>query len=271
MTENENIQKVINIALAEVGYLEKRNGDISYLYDKVGNSGYGNLTKYGYEMHQLYPKTMDYPAAWCCAFCNWCFYKAFGFSTAQKMIRGNFDDYTVNSAQMYKNKGAYYKSNPKVGDQIFFRNNIRICHTGLVYAVDSKYVYTVEGNTSNASGVIANGGAVSKKKYLLTYNRIDGYGRPAYNLINDFGANLVSTSKPTIPSATPNLAYGSKGNAIKNLQKCLNYIMKSSLVTDGSFGPKTETLLKQFQTKYNLEVDGVYGKTSRKKFQELIK
>ena len=30
------------------------------------------------------------------------------------------------------------------------------------------------------SGVVANGGAVEKKKYKLTYSRIAGYGRPKY-------------------------------------------------------------------------------------------
>lgn len=53
-----------------------------------------------------------------------------------------------------------------------------MAHTGLVYRVDGTYVYTIEGNTSGANGVVANGGGVCKKKYRLTYNRIAGYGRP---------------------------------------------------------------------------------------------
>ncbi len=58
-----------------------------------------------------------------------------------------------------------------------------MCHTGLVIAVDSKRVYTIEGNTSSAKGVVPNGGAVREKSYLLTYSRIGGYGRPKYELI----------------------------------------------------------------------------------------
>lgn len=184
--------KVIAIAEAEVGYLEKRNGN--NLYDKTANAGDANYTKYGYEMHQVYPSVMDYPAAWCDAFVDWCFYKAFGVSNAKALLGGNFDDYTPNSAQLYKNKGAYYKSNPKVGDQIFFNNGTRICHTGLVYKVDGSYVYTIEGNTSNASGVVANGGGVAKKKYTLNYAKIDGYGRPNYD-------SVANTSKPDTPAA----------------------------------------------------------------------
>lgn len=88
------------------------------------------------------------------------------------------------SRQYYKNKGQLYDE-PEPGDQIFFYpsdgiGGSAIAHTGLVYKVDSTYVYTIEGNTSGASGVIANGGGVCRKKYKLNYNRIAGYGRPNY-------------------------------------------------------------------------------------------
>lgn len=174
------VDKVLKIAEEEVGYLEKKSN--SQLYDKTANAGSANYTKYGKEMHDIYPSIMDFPAAWCDAFCDWCFYKAYGISTAKSLIGGNFDDYTVASAQKYKDKGAWYTSNPKVGDQIFFKNSTRICHTGLVYKVDNTYVYTIEGNTSGASGVIANGGGVCKKKYDLNYSSIAGYGRPKYDV-----------------------------------------------------------------------------------------
>jgi glucan-binding YG repeat protein len=44
-------------------------------------------------------------------------------------------------------------------------------------------VYTIEGNTSSGSEVIANGGAVCQKEYALTNSRIDGYGRPDWSLV----------------------------------------------------------------------------------------
>ena len=169
---SNTVDKVIKIATQEVGYLEKKSN--SNLDSKTSNAGYNNYTKYGRDMHNIYPQIMDFPAPWCDAFVDWCFYKAYGVTTAKSLLCGNFDDYTVASAQMYKNKKSYYKSNPIVGDQIFFKNSKGgICHTGLVYYVDSKYVYTIEGNTSGASGVIANGGGVFKKKYNLSYSRID--------------------------------------------------------------------------------------------------
>lgn len=174
------IDKLLSIAASEVGYLEKASG--KSLYDKTANAGSANYTKYGYEMHKLYPATMDYPAAWCDCFVDWCFVQAFGAEMAAKVLH-KFDDYTVNSAGYYKNNGEWYKS-PKVGDQIFFTSSSGgICHTGLVYAVDNTYVYTIEGNTSSTSGVVANGGCVRKKSYKLGYSRIAGYGRPNYSLV----------------------------------------------------------------------------------------
>ena len=174
------VDKVIKIALAEVGYLEKKSN--SQLYNKTANAGSNNYTKYGKEMHDIYPSVMDFPAAWCDQFCDWCFYKAYGIANAKGLIGGDFNDYTPSSANLYKKKNAWYTSNPKMGDQIFFKNSKRICHTGLVYDVDSTYVYTVEGNTSGASGVIANGGGVCKKKYKLNDPAIAGYGRPKYDI-----------------------------------------------------------------------------------------
>ena len=172
-------KKVIDIALDEVGYLEKAsNKDLDF---KKANAGYNNYTKYGRDMHKLYPSIMDFPAAWCDSFVDWCFYKAYGVTNAKSLLGGDFNDYTIASSQLYKNKNAWYTT-PKVGDQIFFKDSSgKICHTGLVYKVDDKNVYTVEGNTSSSEGVVANGGGVFKKSYSLYYSKIAGYGRPKYD------------------------------------------------------------------------------------------
>lgn len=249
-----NANKVIEIALAEVGYLEKRSN--SSLDSKTLNAGSANYTKYGRDMHSLYPSYMDFPAAWCDCFVDWCFYKAYGKTNAMKLLGGKFDDYTVNSAQLYKNKGAWYTSNPKVGDQIFFKNSSRICHTGLVYKVTSTTVYTIEGNTSGASGVIANGGGVCKKSYALNYNKIAGYGRPAYDKI----------SSSTSTSSFSTLEKGATGSDVKTMQKMLiacGYTC-GSFGADGDFGSGTLAALKAFQKDVNLDVDGLYGSASKK-------
>jgi hypothetical protein len=179
------VDKVIKVASNEVGYLEKSAAayrkDKDILWNKTAGAGSDNYTKYGYEMHKLYPSIMDFPAYWCDCFVDWCFNKAYGTSNAKALIGGDFNDYTVASAQLYKNKKAFHTNNPKVGDQIFFNNGSRICHTGLVVEVKGGYVYTIEGNTSGASGVVSNGGGVARKKYPINSARISGYGRPKYD------------------------------------------------------------------------------------------
>lgn len=171
-------EKVIAVALAEVGYLEKRsNKDLD---SKTANAGSDNFTKYA---RDLYPALQG--QAWCDMFVDWCFVQAFGKVKAQQLIGGGFSAYTPISAQYYKNKGQYHKSDPLPGDQIFFKNAVRICHTGIVVKVTSAKVYTIEGNTSAGSAVIPNGGAVCRKEYLLTAGGIDGYGRPDWSLVEE--------------------------------------------------------------------------------------
>ena len=223
--------KVIGIALAEVGYLEKESN--KKLDSKTANAGSANYTKYGRDMHDLYPSVMDFPAAWCDAFVDWCFQKAYGVSNAKGLLGGNFDDYTPNSAQLYKNKGAWYKT-PKVGDQIFFTNGTRICHTGLVYKVDGSKVYTVEGNTSGASGVIANGGGVCKKWYTLNYSRIAGYGRPKYDAEPSATESIASTNN----SVSTNVKNG-QAWLNRNYGSLLVAKRGAKLVEDGEYGKDT--------------------------------
>ena len=180
--------KVIEVALREVGYLEKSwsayKANPNIINDKSKGAGSDNITKYGIDMHKIYPATMDLYSAWCDAFVDWCFYQAYGVATAKSLLGGGFDDYTVASAQLYKNIGAYHKGTDgiKPGDQIFFQNGSRICHTGLVVVTDSSTIFTVEGNTSpqKKDAVEANGGGVWTKEYSYSNSRIDGYGRPPY-------------------------------------------------------------------------------------------
>lgn len=179
-------QKVIDIALSEVGYLEKASK--SNLDDKTANAGSGNYTKYASDL-AAYPyfNGSKQGAAWCAVFVAWCFVEAYGKDAALKLLcqptkaannAGAGCRYAMN---YFKTKNQFY-TDPQPGDMIFFYSSDKssIAHTGLVYKVDNSKVYTVEGNTSGASGVIANGGGVCTKSYSLSYARIVGYGRPDY-------------------------------------------------------------------------------------------
>ncbi len=174
--------KVIDIALNEVGYVEKATN--SNLDSKTGNAGSGNYTKYARDLDKINfyngPKN---GYAWCDVFVDWCFYKAFGKERALELTcqpeksTGAGCGFSMN---FYRAHSQFY-AKPKEGDQIFFTDETSIYHTGLVYKVDSSKVYTVEGNTSNVNYVDGNGGKVCKKSYPLGASCIAGYGRPKYD------------------------------------------------------------------------------------------
>lgn len=169
------VEKLIGIAKAEVGYLEKKsNKDLD---SKTANAGSGNYTKYA---RDLYPSLQG--QAWCDMFVDWCFVKTFGQVDAKRLICGGFSAYTPTSAQYYKDKGQWYQI-PEPGDQVFFKNSSRICHTGIAEKVSGGRVYTIEGNTSSGTTVIPNGGGVCEKSYPLDHPGIAGYGRPDWTLV----------------------------------------------------------------------------------------
>ena len=99
-------------------------------------------------------------------------------------LLGGFSGYTPTSAQYFKKMGRWHTDKPQEGDIVFFENSVRINHTGYVYKVNGSIVYTIEGNTSTAAGVIRNGGGVAAKEYPSNSARIAGYGRPDYSLVD---------------------------------------------------------------------------------------
>lgn len=203
------IDKVLSIAIQEVGYCEKSTAAVAknptVLDSKTDGAGNDNLTKYSRDLLRLIGSPYAQGVAWCDIYSDWCFVTAFGVELAKKMI-GGWSAYTPTSAQYYKKMGRWFTT-PKPGDQIFFKNSMRICHTGLVYAIDDKNVYTIEGNTSNSKGVVANGGCVVKKSYELNNSRIAGYGRPMYELIQDIPDKGYLYKGVDVSAAQQNIDY----------------------------------------------------------------
>lgn len=228
-----NVEKVITISKSEIGYLEKASN--SQLDSKTANAGKNNYTKYARDMDKIsgFYNGKKNGFAWCDVFVDWCFVQAYGVENAKRLLcqpvnsLGAGCKYSMN---YYKAKGQL-KTSPKIGDQIFFKNSSgTISHTGLVYNVDKSYVYTIEGNTSSTSGVVANGGCVCAKKYKLGYARIAGYGRPAY----DAQSTPTTTTTPT----------SSKSNAVLEWQKAA-VADGFSMGVDGAWGPECISIAKQ--------------------------
>lgn len=245
-------EKVIAIAVNEDGYLEKKSN--SNLDSPSANAGSANYTKYARDLDNLGvyngPKN---GYAWCDVFVDWCFVQAFGLELALRMTfqaKGGYGAGCTESARYYKERDAFHKTSPKVGDQIFFTNDggNTMYHTGLVIKVDTKKVYTIEGNTSSAAGVVANGGCVRQKSYSLTYNQIGGYGTPDYSLYKVETEETEMVEKKTVAIDGKNYTCGVIMKAGENYVRLRDFIQAGYGITydaktqvPGILAPQTRT------------------------------
>lgn len=185
--------KVIAVAVAEIGYKEKKSN--AQLDDKAANAGSGNYTKYARDFDQKYPKWYNGKKngyAWCDMFVDWCFLTAYGYENALRLLcqpEKSAGAGCTYSLRYYKNKGQFHTSGPKPGDQIFFGTSLdNSTHTGIVEKVTAQKVYTIEGNTSDQ---------VARRNYALTNSRILGYGRPAYDAVQETAPVVTPTAPVT--------------------------------------------------------------------------
>ena len=233
-----------NLAMAECGYVEKASD--KGLYRKTANAGHNNWTKYGKEMHKLLPSVMDEHAPWCDCWYDWLCMKLFGTATAKSLLAGNFDDYTIASANMYIKKKAWVDGDFKLGDQVFFSHDDRkvsqTYHTGMFLRYESEKTVTIEGNTSTASGVVDNGGAVCVKTYNRRKNQIVGAGRPNWKLCGRLTHDFPAPAE---------LSQGMKGPAVRVWQ------MICGTSVDGSFGPKTAAKTIEWKNAHGLDKTAV--------------
>lgn len=195
-----DVSKVIAVAVAEIGYKEKKSN--SQLDDKTANAGSGNYTKYARDFDQKFPKWYNGKKngyAWCDMFVDWCFLTAYGYENALRLLcqpEKSAGAGCTYSLRYYKSKGQFHTSGPKPGDQIFFGTSLdNSTHTGIVEKVTAQKVYTIEGNTSDQ---------VARRNYALSNSRILGYGRPAYDTVTETAPTPVvspAAPTPTEPSA----------------------------------------------------------------------
>ena len=257
--------EVIKIALNEVGYLEKTSN--ANLYNKTANAGKNNYTKYAYEMDTKYSGFYNGKKngfAWCDVWTDWCFVTAFGVEKAKELLCQPSKSLGAGckySMDYYKNKGQLH-SKAAVGDQIFFYNSKKtsIAHTGLVYNVDKSYVYTVEGNTSSASGVVANGGAVAKKKYKLNYALIAGYGRPKYDKeVMVYKPTVLEWQNAAMADGFKFHKYGADGQWGSECEG----VAKKAICKKQIVGYKNKNLTKIVQKSVGVDADGLFGNNTK--------
>jgi hypothetical protein len=261
------IEKIYAVAKEEVGYLEKATN--AYLDDKTKNAGYNNYTKYwrdtrmeGLMAQYGYPASSDFAggADWpyCADGVFWAFMKALGKSRALELLLHSGAAF-INCETMYQKAVSAKKlvTAPQAGAVVLFYNSKNVhYHTEFCYAVKNGIMYTIGWNTSGASSVIANGGGVCDKRYVIA-NTAAHYFMPAYK---------ESTATITVATgvSVTLLKYGSTGSAVKDMQTKLIALGYScgSCGADGDFGSGTLSAVKAFQTAQGLTVDGIYGENT---------
>jgi hypothetical protein len=152
----EQMPKVVASAKSQVGYREGKNNFTKYAADlikvKIAASWWQN-------------------APWCATFDVWNFYKA-GLTKLVPATPG-----CANAVAWWKSKKRF-SAYPAVGALVYYGPGGG-SHTGIVYAYDSTYIYTVEGNTNDNGSAEGNG--VYYKKRLRKSSYVYGYGYPAYS------------------------------------------------------------------------------------------
>lgn len=172
-------------------YLEKKSN--AYLDDFTKNAGDKNYTKFARDVNNWnQPGCQGQP--WCAVYQFWKLVKVFGLTKALQIMGGGF--YNCQSVTRHAKQKGTWHSTPKKGALIIFRNG---SHIGSVNSYDATYVYTNEGNTSSAPGVVANGGACRNKKYKLTDSAIDGYVWIDYGTTEDQKSTEIAVQLSKVP------------------------------------------------------------------------
>lgn len=192
-TDKENnknvlVQKLIDKAKGEIGYIETGN----------------NHTKYA-DKHIPFAQNK----AWCDTFVDSMFIEAYGRPNAQKML-GGIASGTETSKENFQRMRLWHSAKsdylPQPGDQIFFKNGENekrtVDHTGIVVKVENGKVYTIEGNTS-VNKRDSDGHGVESKVHNLKANNIVGYGTPNWDVLLKQNIQKPATEPEKTPEKQP--------------------------------------------------------------------
>jgi hypothetical protein len=179
MSDKGTADKLVEVALAEVGYIEG---------PKDNETKYGKYTKADFQ-------------PWCGSFVNWCGNEA-GVKIPNTV-------YTPGGAAAFKKAGQWIDTDiadPEAGDIAYFdfpSDGVdRISHVGIVVKDNEDgTVWCIEGNTtSKKKGSQRNGGEVCKQLRAFKKNKagvmisIVGFGRPKFGSSGKSSAAKSTTS-----------------------------------------------------------------------------
>lgn len=156
----------------------------------------------------------------------------------------------------YKSQ-AVSKNSLRPGDIVFFDwDHSGDCdHVGIVEAVGSSRITTIEGNTSSGnSGSQSNGDGVYRR--YRTRSQIARAIRPKYT---GGSSGSSGTADKEVSVTVLEIKQGSKGNTVRSAQTLLRYRFGYQIAVDGDFGPATAQAVRSFQRDRGLGVDGIIG------------
>ena len=252
-----------------VGYYEKASSSYAQTRAKSAfalNKGSNNYTYPGYLCGvQAQP--------WCAATVTTAIYEACGSKADAKEVMYGVYPY-VNCAQVWDaapnnkkywshyqrwtlGKGVRQTYKPIAGDIIVFTDDGKTrSHTGMVYACDGTYVYTIEGNSANMC---------RKRSYKLTSSYIYGWVRPAYAEATVAPNVKQEQYGKALSIGLHELSKGCAGAEVERMQILLNALNKANLTVDGDFGKATEEAVTEYQSKFWTNPDGICGEKTWKK------
>lgn len=222
------LQDVLNVARANIGFIEGPNNDNPY----AGEVGHAN--------HQ----------PWCASF------------LAAVMKRAGVEipstsAYTPTMSNGFKGIDRWHTGGGQVGDLVFFAwpSMGRIAHCGVVETVNPDGSYTcIEGNTDYAGG--RSGGRVMRQ---VRRANIAGFGRPVYSGASAPHQPPPHTHIPPYPGVTR------EGMRNSGVTRAYQQRLKDrgwNIVVDGNHGPVTTDKLRRFQAGKGLRADGVGGENT---------
>ena len=169
-------------------------------------------------------------------------------STANSVNVGGVDDNTlsivvpVNSSLTLISPDRYLLSNDQGLKQncSIINNSVVVDGPQTISFTPSSVICTT---SITGAGIISSGGKT--KEVLQKTFKIN--------------SSIITKNKRKYDFGLAVLKNGSKGNAVKELQRFFNDIMKLGLLVDGKLGSKTVLIIKKWQKAHGLKTDGIVG------------
>ncbi|MEK7128208.1 MAG: peptidoglycan-binding protein, partial [Patescibacteria group bacterium] len=109
------------------------------------------------------------------------------------------------------------------------------------------------------NGLVADGLIGAKTKAMMNAQAAGTPATPATPASSASPNALATPSRTSYDLGTTTLKNGSRGEAVKELQRFLNTKLNLGLAIDGSLGPKTIAVIKKWQKDNGLVADGLIG------------